>query len=197
MSFFDTSFEGKLIEAVKMDFFDLLNKVENENIYAISLVVDSDVSGFFLVFNTLEFLERKDFVLSQNDNLKEFREFMSPEEIKKMFGDYDGGFKSTKWIPTEWGYGNNSLEYSKINVINKELSKVSESLNNGFIFEKKVHGMMISSLLALKETLGFDFNEVVFFVSMSDDERVREIENSSANILNSESIYDEFINRFS
>ncbi len=38
MSFFDTSFEGKLIEAVKMDFFDLLNKVENENIYAISLV---------------------------------------------------------------------------------------------------------------------------------------------------------------
>ena len=57
--------------------------------------------------------------------------------------------------------------------------------------------MMISSLLALKETLGFDFNEVVFFVSMSDDERVREIENSSAKILNSESIYDEFINRFS
>jgi hypothetical protein len=197
MSDFYISFEKKLIDAVNFDFHGLLKKIGNEKIYAISLVIDSDVSGIFLVINTLEYLDKKDLALSNQDNLKEFREIMSPKEIKEMFGDYNGEFKSTKWIPTEWGYGNNSLEHSEINVVNEILSKKSESFIGGkSTLEREIHKGMISSLFRLKETPDFNPDEVVLFISMSDDERVRDVENSSAKTLNSKSIYDCFMKRF-
>jgi hypothetical protein len=149
---FYSDFKKKLVEAVQADFFNLHKRMSNEEIYVGSLVVDSDVTGFFLIFNTVEYLKNKDDLLSKDDQLKKFREFLSPDELKELFGNYDGGFESTKWIPDEWGYGNHSLDSSLINEVSKILSKKTNSLVEDFIeFEKRVHEIMIISLAELKK----------------------------------------------
>lgn len=56
---FYTNFEKQIISAVNLDFFELLKKVNDEKVYAVSLVVDSDISGLFLVFNTIEYLKKQ------------------------------------------------------------------------------------------------------------------------------------------
>ncbi|MFD1801383.1 DUF4303 domain-containing protein [Mixta tenebrionis] len=137
MEDFYIDFEKKLIEAVEGDFFSLYKKMSNEEIYVGSLVVDSDLTGFFLIFNTVEYLRKKDESLSRDDQFKEFREILSPDELKKLLGNYDGSFRSTKWIPDEWGYGNNSLDFSLVNEMSRKLSEKSNLLGDDFSdFEK-------------------------------------------------------------
>jgi hypothetical protein len=164
---FYSDFKKKLVEAVQADFFNLHKRMSNEEIYVGSLVVDSDVTGFFLIFNTVEYLKNKDDLLSKDDQLKKFREFLSPDELKELFGNYDGGFESTKWIPDEWGYGNHSLDSSLINEVSKILSKKTNSLVEDFIeFEKRVHEIMIISLAELKKFVLEKSNGKILFLSL-------------------------------
>lgn len=122
---------------------------------------------------------------------------MSPEEIRTMFGDYDGASKSTKWIPSEWAYGNNSLNNSVINTVNVSLCKARETLvGDESDFRKRIQEIMISSLLELKKIYDTKNEDVTYFISMSDDVSMKKVERESAKILNSKDVFNSFIKDF-
>ncbi len=153
----------------------------------------------FIVFNTVEYLDKKDSSLFSNDPFKEFREMLSPEEFQASFGQYDGVLMSTRWIPDEWGYGNNSLKSSFINKTNATLRAKRECLETDadiYIFEKEVHEVMMNALFSLREYIKKKLGcEIFLFMSITDSERSKLVETESAKKLNSEKSYNAFINR--
>ncbi|WET42271.1 DUF4303 domain-containing protein [Citrobacter enshiensis] len=193
---FHDEFRYNLATAVKHDYLDLRNKIINEEFYAGCLVIDEDVSGMFLIFNTIEYLKEKDSVLFKKDPYAEFRKMLAPEEFQKSFGQYEKLTMSTKWIPDDWGYGNNLLEDSLINKLNLILHNKSESLQHSerINFERKIHKAMMDSLLSLKMYIKESLNSDIFlFMSVTDSKNSKLIENKSAKKLNTEISYNEFI----
>ena len=199
MSFFDDMSKNELIKAIKEDFLRLYERMYIEKVYAGCLVTDDDASGMFLVFNTLEYLNKKDALLFGEDPFKEFREMLSPEEFHKSFGEYEGTAMSTKWIPDEWGYGNNSLEDSFLNKYNAVLWNVRYSLRTEFEvskFKDEMRKVMIDSLSLLKKYIEEKLNnEILLFVSITDSEQSKLVENESAKKINSANSYNEFLKR--
>lgn len=199
MIFFDNDYENKLIEAVKEDFERLYEKMDNEKIYAGCLTIDDEATGMFITFNTVEYLNKKDISLFNEDPFKDFREILSPEDFQASFGPYDGMVMSTRWIPDEWGYGNNSLEDSFINKKNAMLLGKHGSLKTdaeSYIFEAEIHEVMINTLVSLKKHIEKKLGYGIFlFMSINGSEQSKLIENESAKKLNPEKSYHEFINR--
>lgn len=193
-------FRNVLSKAVKTDFLSIYEKMLNEKIYGGCLVIDDETSSMFLVFNTLEYLSKKDSLLFGEDQFKEFREILSPEQFQASFGKYENVAMSTKWAPDEWGYGNNSLTDSLINKVNVILSRNRNSFKKNdetSIFEKRIHKVMIDALLSLKTYLKEEkkASDIFLFISITDSKKTKIIENESAKKLNSEDIYNDFIKR--
>ncbi|MDR2967718.1 MAG: DUF4303 domain-containing protein [Methanobacteriaceae archaeon] len=197
MDIFFKEIGEKIKEAVKNDFPIMRKKFENEKPYAAVFHTDSDCITLSLIVNTYESLEKTDTKYAKN-----------------------GDDETTKWFPDEWGYWSD-WNGSGLVKISEELYEKYSSITPGYtpgltVDQKKAlfnQGMILheesrftelffetvtSTFLELIQSNVFDFDaeEITYFISMSDDDRVEEIENNSAKVLNSKKVYKKFLNRF-
>ena len=190
MEFFFNEIKKRIKEAVEKEFPRIKKELGKEKVYAVAFVTDSDCVTLWLGVNTYEFLEKKD-----------------AEYAAKGYGE-------TKWFPSEWGYSDGNSQISRIGVeLSEKMGSVISHIkshadnlsykqlydlieNSGF--SKLFIETVTSAFLELIQSNVFGFNpdEVTYFISMSDDNRTVEIENNSANVLNSQKVYKEFKKRF-
>jgi len=172
--------EKKMVSAIRSDFKEMLGFIEDEKIYAVCLVTDSEARTTFFVVNTYEYLEKKD-----------------QEYIEK---GWESAYDELKWDPSEWGYGNSRLKsdasISVANYLSGKRDTIEEEIFDEF--EEKLHTTMVSVLDSLLNENVFCQNkdDITVFISMSDDERTEDVENYSAKLLNTEKVYNEFLKRF-
>ncbi len=188
MELFFKDLGAKVEKAIKKDVKKIMKQIGKEKIYAVALVTDSDCITLYLALNTYEYLRKAD-----EEYIEMFHDDLSEEDIT----NYQKGIISlTKWTPDEWGYsdGNNS----KLNKVSKILY---EKENENPQKYASCVGLFLETITrALKNVIeeksfGKDSEEITYFISMSDDERTPQIENYSAKLLNSESVYEDFLNR--
>ena len=178
----------KLYKAIKKDAKRMLKEMEDEELYSVAVITDSDCITLYMAMNTYEYLESAD-----EDYLEMVQDDLTEEDISLI---KDGKVCLTKWIPDEWGYSDG--ERSELNKISgmlyeKEKAKPEEYATNKNIFLQMV--ISVFKDLINDNVFKCDLDQVTFFVSLSDGERIYEIENYSAKILNSEKMYEQFINR--
>ncbi|MCL2638215.1 MAG: DUF4303 domain-containing protein [Oscillospiraceae bacterium] len=183
----------KIKAAVKHDFPIMQKNFENETPYAVVFETDSDCVTLSLVVNTYEALKAKD-----------------DEYAKKGYG-------GTKWFPNEWRYWPDYKQGCEIYKIADELSEMTnsiwdevrkqtpdmtyeerEALCEEYKFTELFFETVTSAFLELirSDVFGLNPDEITYFISMSDDNRVEEIENNSAKVLNTEKVYEAFSKRF-
>ena len=165
---------GKIRDAAEKDIQKVMAKTGSEKIYAAALVTDSDCVTLFLAVNTLEYLK---------DN---------------------GGFESEdRWIPDEWGYSDESdSELLKLSGLLFEHDRAVSSdgytdeeweQNRRQFFEAAVAAFV---RLKVENVFGERTKEVTCFVSISDDDQAEELENWSAQLLNTPELASVFVNRY-
>lgn len=164
----------------------VLREVGGEKIYAAALVTDSDCITLYLAVNSYEYMRKRD--LEYIDILH------LPEDQAKKIQDGTGSI--VKWVPDEWGYSDG--KDSRLNEISKLLYAKEASDSEAYEKENDLFFETVTS--AFKEVIstkvfGEASEEIVYFISMSDDERTDDIENYSAKLLNSEKVYEKFLKR--
>ena len=188
MELFFENIKNEIEKAVKKDVRKIFNEVGEERIYASALVTDSDCVSLYLAVNTYENMKKRD-----EEYIKLLQEDLSEEYIKKV---KEGSCSITKWNPAEWGYsdGRNSnlVEVSKLLYSEEETNSEEYEKHIDLFFEAVTSAF--KKLIDLK-IFGKNLEDVTFFISISDDERAYEIENFSAQLLNSENVYKEFLER--
>lgn len=184
-------------EAVKQEFPKIKKRVGKEKIYAVAFVTDSDCITLWLGVNTNEYLKKKDAEIDveigdKESFIKEFGDSMSLDEIEKF---RNAPPETTKWYPDEWGYSDG--KNSALNKISELLYKKQESLNSE---EESTYKAMFFETItsAFQELIKSgvfqdDVGDKTYFITMTDDDRAIEIENSSAESLNSKKNYENFI----
>ncbi len=185
--FFD-KISKKLYKAIKKDTKRVLKEMEGEELYSVALVTDSDCITLFMALNTYEYLETAD-----EEYLEMVEEDLSEEDIRQI---ENGEVCLTKWLPDEWGYSDG--ENSELTKISQVLCKKAESNSDEYAKYKSLFfDTVISAFKKVIEEKAFGENseEVTYFISTSDGDFIYEIENHSAKILNSEKVYEQFINR--
>ena len=103
-----------------------------------------------------------------------------------------------KWTPAEWAYGDQMSDKKMISKASGILSKKAEDKGvktNFSAFEIALYENMTKTLKELIEKNKY-FAGMTVFISISDDNRARGVENYSAQLLNTEDIYNAFIKRF-
>lgn len=188
MKDFFESIEPKIYKAIKKDIKYILKKIGNEKIYSIALVTDEDCVSLYLAANTSESLRKRDL-----DNLKFMKQYLSEDEIR---GVENGSYSLTRWIPAEWAYSDD--ESSGLTKISRLL--LEREANNPTEYEKNKHLFFetITSVLKrlMKENMfGSYTNDITFFITLSDGDGIYEIENHSAQQLNSAEVYEKFLHR--
>jgi len=162
-----------LKNAIVEDYASLLRLSGKENPYACALVTDSDASTLFFAMNTVEKFNEK--ILKVGEKFKAYY----------------------KWTPAEWAYGDDDTDKKMVSKASSILSKKSEeqeTRNNYPSFETGLYECMTTALEKFKEEKCL--SEMVMFISISDDNRARSVENYSAKLLNLESVYNDFVKRF-
>ena len=185
---FFESINPKLYKAIKKDMKHILKRIGSEKIYSIALVTDEDCISVYLAANTFEFLRKKDL-----DILKSMKQYLSEDEIR---GVENGSYSLTKWIPAEWGYSDDG---------SGGLTKISRLLfeqeaNSPTEYEKDKHLFFETTTSVLKRLMkenvfGSYTNDITFFITLSDGDGIYEIENHSAQQLNSAEVYEKFLHR--
>lgn len=192
----ETFFKGldeKIQKAARKDYSRIKKMLGNEKPYSVAFVTDSDCVTLWLGVNTYEFLEKTDV---------------------KYIEDNDG--YTTKWIPDEWGYSDDSDDSGLVKISDRlsvkmdeiltEIDKLDADLTDEqeqelieeYQFTKFFLDAVTSAFQKLIQSnaFGFDPDEVTYFISMSDDERTYEVEDTSAKLLNSKKVYEEFLKRY-
>ncbi len=185
--FFD-KISKKLYKAIKKDTKRVLKEMEGEELYSVALVTDSDCITLFMALNTYEYLETAD-----EEYLEMVEEDLSEEDIRQI---ENGEVCLTKWLPDEWGYSDG--ENSELNKISQVLCKKAETNPEEYAKYKSIFFDTVISVfkkLIEEKTFGENSEEATYFISTSDGDYIYEIENHSAKILNSEKVYEQFINR--
>ena len=187
MEAFFQKMEAKIQKAVKADVKKILKEVGSERIYAAALVTDSDCITLFLAVNTYENMQRTDTRYIEILDLPD-------EQAQKIRA---GIASVTKWVPDEWGYSDgNDGKLTKVSklLFAKEASDSAEYAAHRKLFIDTV----ISAFKGVIESKAFGkrSEEIVYFVSMSDDEKIEELENYSAKQLNSAEVYEQFLKRY-
>lgn len=171
----------RIEQALKTDVEKILKKIGDEKIYSVALVTDSDCITLFLAINTYEYLEKED---------KKQMKSLSKEEINKI---REHSISLSKWIPDEWGYSDGKK--SQLVEISKLLYEKEESDSEEY--EKHIDLFLETVTSAFKHVIkskifGENSDEITYFISMSDDDRVPEIQDYSAKVLCSENVYKRF-----
>lgn len=179
----------KVQYAVEKDMMEIIKDVGREQIYAASLVTDSDYTSLYFTVNTYECMKVKD--------EKYLEMFKSSFSLEKNEAIKRGHASFIKWIPAEW-------EYSKGK--NSELVKVSEMLfakeeSNPKIYEESKKNIMNTIILAYKKAIAEGIleknsDDIIYYISTSDGDEMQELENCSSKELNSEEKHAKFLRRF-
>lgn len=184
--FFDEVYT-EIYNAIKEDMETISKHIGDETIYGVALVTDEDCISLYLAVNTSEYLRKKDL-----DNLSFMRQYLSEEKIQ---GIEEGTDSLTKWTPAEWGYsgGKNSglVEVSKLLFEQEEQDGIEYAKNKPRFFET-----ITSALKRVIDEKGADTENITFFITLSDGDGIGEIENYSAQRLNSAEVYEKFLHRF-
>lgn len=199
MQKFFNELKKNIQEAVKLEYPKIEKKTGEEKIYAVAFETDSDCITLCLGVNTYEYLKKKDAELDAEFGdkeaiIKEFGRYMSIEEIEEY---RNAPPETSKWYPEDWGYfdGKNSA----FDKICKQLYKKQESLKPGE--QSEYEAMFFETVTAAFQELiksgvfNDDSGEITYFITMSDDDRAREIEKYSAELLNSEKNYRDFVKK--
>lgn len=184
--FCDLSQEIQL--AVEKDVKKIFREIGEEKVYAIALVTDSDCITLYMAINTYEYLKKKD-----EQYIKMLEGTVAEEKIKRV---KEGSDSFTKWIPAEWGYSDG--KNSKLTKIGRKLYKKEESNPTEYAQYKSLFFETVTSSfkeIIEKKIFGTNDEETTYFISISDGEGIYEIENYSAKLLNSDTIYEQFLNR--
>lgn len=189
MELFFKDLEEKIKQAIKKDIINISKKIGKEKVYSVALVTDSDCITLYLALNTYEHMKKED-----GKYIKKNKNRFSKEIIDKMI---EGSINLSKWIPAEWGYSDGKR--SELNKVSKLLYKKEESLKPEE--HQKYKELFLETVtsafkhLIEKKIFGENTEEITFFISMSDDENISEIENYSAMLLNSKNLYEDFLRR--
>jgi len=172
------SLTRNIIDAARASFSDLMNQHREESFYAFILYTDNDCYTVLPSANSIEKHNEK--IL--NENVKD----------AKSIAAY-------KWYIGEWFY--EAWKDSEFDKICKELSDASQVAytSGSFLkFKEHVHACMIKALLLLdKEGFwGRTRGNIVLFISSSEYDESKDMENSSAKILNPQKIYERFLKRY-
>ena len=184
--FCDLSQEIQL--AVEKDVKKIFREIGEEKVYAIALVTDSDCITLYMAINTYEYLKKKD-----EQYIKMLEGTVAEEKIKRV---KEGSDSFTKWIPAEWGYSDG--KNSELTKIGRKLYKKEKSNPTEYAQYKSLFFETVTSSfkeIIEKKIFGTNDEETTYFISISDGEGIYEIENYSAKLLNSDTIYEQFLNR--
>lgn len=186
-----------IVKAVRRDMEKIRQEIGNEHLYSAALVTDSDCITLFLAVNTEEALAKRDQKERKPKRLAELRKYWSEELVSQVA---DGSFSLNRYIPDEWAYSDG--KDSELNQISQRLYDQEETLSNtpddvyDEVHEQFQEQLLETVTLAFEtlRTEGVFGPEVLCFVSMSDDERTPEIEDASAQRLNTPEQYEQFQN---
>lgn len=179
---------NKIEKAVKEEIQKILRDIGEEKVYAIALVTDCDCISLYLAVNTYEYMKKRD------EKYIEMMQGKIPQE--KIERVKEGVESFTKWIPDEWGYSDEKgSELAKISelLFQKEASNPEEYARYKEFFIKTV----VSAFKQVIEKKCFDniSEEAIYFVSVSDGDKIQEVEDYSAKLLNTEEVYKNFLER--
>lgn len=169
---------AKIVAAARVSFSDLIEQRKAENFYAFILYTDADCYTVVPAANSIErHLEK---ISLEDDN--------DPEQIAAY-----------KWASGEWAY--EAWKAEAFNEICRDLSAASQAAceaGSFAEFRQQVHSSMIKALEALdgEGFFGPIRNEIVIFISSSDYDEAIEMEDRSAQMLNSPKVYDQFLKRW-
>ena len=173
MKYFFEKYRKILKNAVVRDYESLVKLSKNEKPYCCALVTDSGAMSLFFAMNTKEKLI---------------------EKLQKVDNKYSAYYK---WAPSEWTYGDHLSETKLVSKSSNVLSKKSEEKETKKEFSNFEEKLYETMTLVLKELVDENiFDNMTVFISISDDSRARNVENYSAKLINSETIYDEFMRRY-
>ena len=180
MKGFFLSMKQLIIDSIRSDFIELVERLKGENIYAIALVTDSYMESLYLAISTEESL------LIQ---IRKYRREINPqtEHYKSVL----------RWTPAEWLYDNNILPDSNLKKINNQLCNRNEYSAE---LEAEYYGVLTDSIITLDKeglfSLSSKRENIVLFISISDDDKAEAVESCSAKILKKEIVYNKFMQRF-
>ncbi len=155
---------------------DLSVEYPDEQFYACALYTDSSAMTLAVAVNSIEALEEK-------------FEGEGEEEREELISYY-------KWASSEWKYEGWKREYFKD--ICKALREASDRSDISH-FKEKLHSLMVNVLRSLRRDVffaSFKIQEPMLFVTVTDDDGAEELENKTAELLNSSEEYNYFIRRF-
>ena len=176
-------------EAVRHAMEKIRREAGDEHIYSAALVTDSGCTTLFLAVNTEEALARRDQEDRTPERLAELLEYYPREVVDQVAA---GSFSLNRYVPDEWGWSDGTD--SGLDQVSRRLCDREEQLSGG---EEDTcdEEQLLETVMCAFETLraeGVFGPEVLCFVSMSDDERAEEIEDNSAQRLNTPEQYGQF-----
>ena len=182
-------------EAVRHAMEKIRREIGQEHIYSAALVTDSDCITLFLAVNTEEALAKRDKEDQTPERLAELRNYWAEELVNQVA---DGSFSLSRYVPDEWSYsdGTDSVLNQISNQLYDQEEKLSDADDDTYdeVHEQFQEQLLETAALAF-ETLraeGIFAPETLCFISMSDDDRTSDIEDGSAQRLNTPEQYEQF-----
>ena len=195
MEQFFLAIQPAIEEAVRHAMEKIHQEIGKEHIYSAALVTDSDCTSLFLAVNTEESLAERDGKDRTPERLAELRQYWSDEVVDQVA---DGSFSLNRYALDEWGYSDGSG--SELNQVSQQLCNQEETLSDvdDDIYDEvheRFQELLVETAARVFERLraeGVFGPEIVCFISMSDDDRTLEIEDASAQWLNTPEQYEVF-----
>lgn len=178
-------------EAVRHTMEKIRQEAGDEHIYSAALVTDSSCVTLFLAVNTEEALARRDKADRTPERLTQLLEYYPQELVDQVA---EGLFSLNRYVPDEWDYSDGTD--GGLNQVSRQLYDQEEKLSDEDddtcdAFQEQLLETVTGAFETLR-TEGVFGPEVVCFVSMSDDDRAEEIEDTSARRLNTPEQYEQF-----
>ncbi len=195
MEQFFADLQPAIEKAVRHAMEKIRREIGKEHIYSATLVTDSDCITLFLAVNTEEALARRDEEDRAPERLAELREYWPDELVDQVA---DGSFSLNRYLPDEWGYSDGTD--SELNQVSQQLCNQEAALSNTDAdtydeIQEQFQEQFLETVALAFETLraeGIFAPKTLCFISMSDDERTADIENGSAQRLNTPEQYEQF-----
>lgn len=168
----------RIVAASRAAFSDLMEQRRAEGFYAFILYTDADCYTVLPSANSIE---------------------KHKEKISRAGVGVPGEMAGYKWSIGEWAY--EAWRGDAFEAICQDLSEASQSAcKTGTFheFRQQVHTSMTKALASLdgEGFFGSLRNGIVIFISSSDADEAIEMENRSAQILNSPEVHGEFLKRY-
>ena len=194
METFFLDLQPAVVNAVRHAMEKIRRELGTEHIYGAALVTDSDCITLFLAVNTEEALAKRDEQGRTPERLAELRKYWPKELVDQVA---DGSFSLNRYLPDEWAYSDGSG--SELNLVSQQLYSQEETLsdadNDTDELREQFQNQLLETAALAFETLraeGVFAPETLCFISMSDDDRAPDIEDSSARRLNTPEQYEQF-----